>query len=119
MRSYRLAILNSHPVQYFAPLYRRLAQEPDINLTVLAAGGLPVTVRGPGWEPYRNRHQNFLIKSGPVWGQDYARAICATKINLCFLRKVNRERCLKPGYSNHDRLAALLKHLEALPQTSD
>lgn len=34
MRTYRLAILNSHPIQYFAPLYRRLAQEPDIDLTV-------------------------------------------------------------------------------------
>lgn len=31
---YRLAVLNSHPIQYFAPLYRRLAQEPDIDLTV-------------------------------------------------------------------------------------
>jgi glycosyltransferase involved in cell wall biosynthesis len=33
-RPYRLAVLNSHPIQYFAPLYRRLAQEPDIDLTV-------------------------------------------------------------------------------------
>ncbi len=31
---YKLAILNTHPIQYFAPLYRRLAQEPDIDLTV-------------------------------------------------------------------------------------
>jgi glycosyltransferase involved in cell wall biosynthesis len=31
---FRLAILNSHPIQYFAPLYRRLAQEPDLDLTV-------------------------------------------------------------------------------------
>ncbi len=31
---YKLAILNTHPVQYFAPLYQRLAQEPDIDLTV-------------------------------------------------------------------------------------
>jgi glycosyltransferase involved in cell wall biosynthesis len=31
---YRLAVLNTHPIQYFAPLYRRLAQEPDIDLTV-------------------------------------------------------------------------------------
>ena len=31
---YRLAIVNSHPIQYFAPLYRRLALEPDIDLTV-------------------------------------------------------------------------------------
>lgn len=31
---YRLAVLNSHPIQYFAPLYRRLAREPWIDLTV-------------------------------------------------------------------------------------
>jgi glycosyltransferase involved in cell wall biosynthesis len=30
----KLAILNTHPIQYFAPFYRRLAQEPDIDLTV-------------------------------------------------------------------------------------
>lgn len=32
---FRLAILISHPVQYFAPLFRRLAQQPEIDLTVL------------------------------------------------------------------------------------
>jgi glycosyltransferase involved in cell wall biosynthesis len=31
---FRLAILISHPIQYFVPLYRELAQEPDIDLTV-------------------------------------------------------------------------------------
>lgn len=31
---HRLAILNSHPIQYFAPLYKRISQEPDIDLTV-------------------------------------------------------------------------------------
>ncbi|MGC8493805.1 MAG: glycosyltransferase family 4 protein [Syntrophobacteraceae bacterium] len=34
MHPYRLAILDSHVIQYFAPLYRRLAEEPDIDLTV-------------------------------------------------------------------------------------
>lgn len=34
-RPYRLAILISHPVQYFAPLFRRLAEQPEIDLTVL------------------------------------------------------------------------------------
>ena len=33
-RRYRIAILNSHPIQYFAPLYRQLAREPAIDLTV-------------------------------------------------------------------------------------
>lgn len=31
---YRLAIFNSHPIQYYAPLYRRLAQDREIDLTV-------------------------------------------------------------------------------------
>jgi glycosyltransferase involved in cell wall biosynthesis len=34
MGKYRLAILVSHPIQYFSPLYRRLAKEPTIDLTV-------------------------------------------------------------------------------------
>jgi len=31
----KLAILNTHPIQYFAPLYKILAQEDNIDLTVL------------------------------------------------------------------------------------
>src|SRR5436309_1263432 len=34
MSIYRLAVLQSHPIQYFAPFYRRLAQEPGLDLTV-------------------------------------------------------------------------------------
>jgi glycosyltransferase involved in cell wall biosynthesis len=34
MKTRKLAVLNSHPIQYFAPLYRRIAQEEDIDLTV-------------------------------------------------------------------------------------
>jgi glycosyltransferase involved in cell wall biosynthesis len=40
----RLAYLVSHPIQYQAPLLRRLAQEPDIDLTVLF--GSDFSVRG-------------------------------------------------------------------------
>lgn len=43
-KTYRLAILNTHPIQYFAPLYRRLAQEPDINLTVYYCSRLGVDI---------------------------------------------------------------------------
>lgn len=32
--AYHLAVVNSHPIQYFAPLYRRLAAEADLDLTV-------------------------------------------------------------------------------------
>jgi glycosyltransferase involved in cell wall biosynthesis len=34
-RKFRLAYLVSHPIQYQAPLLRRLAQEPDLDLIVL------------------------------------------------------------------------------------
>src|SRR5271165_3632117 len=33
-RKLRLAYVVSHPIQYQAPLLRRIAQEPDIELTV-------------------------------------------------------------------------------------
>lgn len=38
----RLAYLVSHPIQYQAPLLRRIAQEPDIDLTVLFGSDFPV-----------------------------------------------------------------------------
>ena len=40
----RLAYLVSHPIQYQAPLLRRIAQEPDIELTVFF--GSDFSVRG-------------------------------------------------------------------------
>jgi glycosyltransferase involved in cell wall biosynthesis len=43
-RRVRLAYLVSHPIQYQAPLLRRIAQEPDIDLTVLF--GSDFSVRG-------------------------------------------------------------------------
>jgi glycosyltransferase involved in cell wall biosynthesis len=43
-RRVRLACLVSHPIQYLAPLLRRIAQEPDIDLVVLY--GSDFSVRG-------------------------------------------------------------------------
>ena len=43
-RRVRLACLVSHPIQYQAPLLRRIAQEPDIDLVVLY--GSDFSVRG-------------------------------------------------------------------------
>ena len=34
LRKLKIAYLVSHPIQYQAPLLRRIAQEPDIDLTV-------------------------------------------------------------------------------------
>jgi glycosyltransferase involved in cell wall biosynthesis len=44
IRRVRLAYLVSHPIQYQAPLLRRIAQEPDIDLTVFF--GSDFSVRG-------------------------------------------------------------------------
>jgi hypothetical protein len=60
-------------------------------MLALAEAGVQVTVRGPGWEPYSGRHRNLIVKPGWVLGDDYAKAICATKINLGFLSKANRD----------------------------
>jgi glycosyltransferase involved in cell wall biosynthesis len=44
LKKVKLAYLVSHPIQYQAPLLRRIAQEPDIDLTVLF--GSDFSVRG-------------------------------------------------------------------------
>jgi glycosyltransferase involved in cell wall biosynthesis len=47
----RLAIIVSHPIQYYAPLYQRLARRPDLKLKVFFtwhAGGRPV--QDPGFQ---------------------------------------------------------------------
>jgi len=57
----------------------------------LAEAGILVTVRGPGWEPHVRCHPKLIVKPGWVYDDDYARVICATKINLGFLRKCARD----------------------------
>jgi glycosyltransferase involved in cell wall biosynthesis len=43
-RVYRLAVLNTHPIQYFAPLYAHLARDPALEVTVLYCSD--VSLRG-------------------------------------------------------------------------
>ncbi len=151
------------------------------TMCFLVQSGLPVVVRGPGWERCEGKHTNLMVKAGWVLGDDYARAICATKVNLGFLCKANRDlqttrsieipacggfmlaertgehqalfkegdeaeffgdehelfdkaryylrheeqrarialggrqRCLRAGYSNHDRLKGVLSYLAGKP----
>jgi len=61
------------------------------SMLFLAKNGIKVTVRGPSWQKHINVHPNLLVKPGFVLGVEYAKIINATKINLCFLRKVNRD----------------------------
>lgn len=57
----------------------------------LAHAGFQIRIWGQGWERCRLRHQKLIIEYKPLWGDDYARALCAFDINLCFLRKINRD----------------------------
>lgn len=67
-------------------------RERFASILALAEAGIHVTVRGPGWPTRATVPGTLYIKPGWVLGDDYAKAICATKINLCFLRKANRDR---------------------------
>ena len=67
-RRVRLAIVLSHPVQYFSPLFRQLAQQPEIDLTVLyssLAGSLPAKDPGFGitvaWDTPVLEGYNFKV----------------------------------------------------------
>lgn len=77
-RRLRLAYVVSHPIQYQAPLLRRLAQEPDIDLTVLFGSdlstraykdegfGIEVSWDTPLLEGYRSRFLPALRDPGTV-----------------------------------------------------
>jgi hypothetical protein len=62
------------------------------SLLRLARAGYPVTVWGNGWREHAQRGRNLSVRGPTQFGENYARIICATDINLCFLRKLNRDR---------------------------
>ena len=151
------------------------------SLTYLATHEVAVRVwGGPSWSRHPWRHPKLHVTARNLWADDYAKAISAFDVNLCFLRKINRdlqttrsveipacggfmlaertdehlalfeegkeaeffssdeelldktryylahederkriaaagrERCLKSGYSNHERLRAMLSLVEKL-----
>ena len=61
------------------------------SLQFLAENGIKVTIWGNGWGDWVGRHPNLDIRNEFLFGEDYSKAICATKINLNFLRKINRD----------------------------
>lgn len=61
------------------------------SLRFLAERGVGVRVWGHTWERCRRVPAGLKLENRPLWGDDYARAIAAFDINLCFLRKCNRD----------------------------
>lgn len=63
------------------------------KVNYLAQNGIIVHVWGNGWtkKMCRNAHPNLKIYGSPLLGDDYAIALSNSAINLCFLRKLNRD----------------------------
>lgn len=61
------------------------------HMVALAQAGIPVVWRGSGRFFRTDRYPLLTIYTENIWDEEYVRAIHATKINLCFLRKVNRD----------------------------
>ena len=59
-------------------------------IAALAQSGIRVSVWGSGWENF-SAPNLMSVKGQGVYGEEYRKVICAAKINLCFLRKANRD----------------------------
>jgi len=75
------------PVGFIGDYERERAE----SIHSLAKAGIPVRIWGPNWHRFRCNHPLIRIENKSVWGDDYAKSICSFDINLCFLRKINRD----------------------------
>jgi spore maturation protein CgeB len=66
-------------------------KERSETIKWLAAQGVRIVVFGNGWTSLKNSHPNLDIQNRPVYGEDYVEVISRSKINLGFLRKINRD----------------------------
>lgn len=61
------------------------------QIRAVAESGVAVVVYCPDWDAELADHPKITLFRKMIFDDDYAKAICATKINLGFLRKVNRD----------------------------
>ena len=61
------------------------------QMNYLAHRGVEVQIVGDFWNRMQNPHLKINLRSNALYGDAYAKTICATTINLCFLRKLNRD----------------------------
>jgi len=64
--------------------------EPSRERLLEAIAGMPIRlrVRGPGWERVRGKELRAACEPGPIYGDAYAKAIVAAKINLGLLSTI-------------------------------
>jgi spore maturation protein CgeB len=90
----------------------------------LGEKGIKVVVFGNGWESVKYDSKKILIKNQAVYGEEYVRTINRTKINLGFLRKINRDqvtsRTMEIAGANSFLLAERTsRHLELFEEGSE
>jgi spore maturation protein CgeB len=65
------------------------------SLSFLALNGIALRVWGNGWEAWSDRPPGLIIEDRAVVNSErelaYTKSLCATRINLGFLRKLNRD----------------------------
>ena len=66
-------------------------KERSDSICYLAESGIDVRIWGYRWNHCKSPPKRLKLEMQELQGQDYARAICAFDINLCFLRKCNRD----------------------------
>jgi spore maturation protein CgeB len=62
------------------------------QMLFLAQNGVKVRVWGFNWEAWPHAHPNLILEGKPVLNEDFVKVLNATRINLNFLRKINRDR---------------------------
>lgn len=70
------------------------AWEFERGESILSLANAGIKIRWWGWggnKSFTNVHENLTMENTPLWGEYYSRAINSFKINLCFLRKINRD----------------------------
>jgi spore maturation protein CgeB len=76
------------PIGFIGAYERERAE----SILYLAMQGFPIRIWGSSWNKKKwLSHPNLRIENMPLWGDEYAEAICSFDINLNFLRKVNRD----------------------------
>lgn len=62
------------------------------DVLALAQAGIQVRIWGNGWQSLMGIHPCLRVENRPVYGDDYRRVVGTSDLNLCFLRKGNRDR---------------------------
>lgn len=62
------------------------------SILCLASQGIDVRVYGNWWHSLCSAEPNLRVEKRAIYGDQYAEVLCAFDINLCFLRRLNRDR---------------------------